>query len=417
MPDDASGLKIDEKNHVNEATLELLQRRIESNVRNNFLKTVTIPIGGGGVAAIFVAVFLWIPKQVESFLKQPSVETAVSTQIEAHINSYFAAAENKREMQRKIESVTAEQIKAEVNSRLPADVAKAVDNSVQEYFSTGEGRQFVAATVAKTAELYFSNARGQEQIQQLVDNYMKTTGKELLLNRLDETLRPAVARVSATIDTNRTRLVREFEHQSLHGEPKASIGKLQEYLSKKNVERLVKQGDPIVLTKTIRKGNSYEESVILDYLKGFRTEFGVQFSSVAVSYRGPEDSGDDLLALIPEQQFETVLNRKPEQVAAVLNSPDSSKQEARRKLEELFGTGVTRRIPSNRELAKVLQDGQIWGHIDVPNYDVPGTDTVKTFLPGLDTEFAVVDDLGKLLATTTRRRLIAGLLVTSTEGL
>ena len=89
MTDEPSNLKIDKDTYVNEATLELLQRRIEANVRSSFLKTVTLPIGGGGILAILVAVFLWVPQKVESFLKDPSVKEMVDGNIQGQIDNYF----------------------------------------------------------------------------------------------------------------------------------------------------------------------------------------------------------------------------------------------------------------------------------------------------------------------------------------
>jgi hypothetical protein len=62
-------IKIDEKNFVNEATLELLQRRIESEVRKNILLSIGAPVGGGGILAILLMFFLWFSSRKVAELK------------------------------------------------------------------------------------------------------------------------------------------------------------------------------------------------------------------------------------------------------------------------------------------------------------------------------------------------------------
>lgn len=274
MPNDIEQLTVSNDNHVNPATLELLQRRIESEVRNSFLKTVTLPIGGGGVAAIIVAVLLWVPQKVDSFLKDPGVQETVSKTIQQQVSEYLKMGETQTALKENIREQTSKQIQEEVKNQLPAEVK---------------------ATVAVAVKAYFDGTSGKDLVQREVDAYLKGDGKKLLFDKVDELLRPVAEQQGKSINHNRKRFVIEFEAQALHQNPKASDETLRDYLETENVQKIKKEGRPLVLTKTIRSGNLYYARVIRQYLNGFRNAFGDQLQYVSISY-AVDDEESRLLA-------------------------------------------------------------------------------------------------------------------------
>jgi hypothetical protein len=397
MPDEASNLKIDQDTYVNEATLELLQRRIEADVRSGFLKTVTLPIGGGGILAILVAVFLWVPQKVESFLKDPSVQKMVDTNLQDQIDDYFSRADTKKDLEARIKEQTTAQIKEEVTAQLPREVQQAVTAAVRDYFAKEEGQAFVRQEVQEIVDLHLAKKETHDEIHKLVSDYMQTDGRKILVEKVEEILRPAAARVGETISSNRERAVVEFEPQSLQGEEKGTIENLNEYMRKENVDRIRRDGRPVVLTKTIKATNEYAAFAISDYLRRFRQAFGDQFRYIAISW-GADNGQERLLALIPSRQFESVFGQRSQDLMVVLNAQKEGAPQlggetgVRERLAEWFGPDVTRTIPADEKVGRALTSKSVW-----------------TTTPRVNDEIAIVDGNGRLTATTTRRRLVDGL--------
>jgi hypothetical protein len=74
---------------VNEATLELLERRIEANVKASFFKSVGAPVGLAGIAAIAYTLFSWIPGHISSYLeKDPTFKIGLQNAAVAYLNTH-----------------------------------------------------------------------------------------------------------------------------------------------------------------------------------------------------------------------------------------------------------------------------------------------------------------------------------------
>lgn len=377
-------LRVDDEMRVNEATLKLLQLEIESKVRERFFKSVMLPVGGGGILGIIVAVFLWIPQRVDNLLKQPDVQSLLNNKVKEQISAHF----ERKETQQDIKS----RISAEVADRLP----KEVEPQIKKYFDDPQNREFVQKVVQKAVKDHLASPEGQKIVKDLAHDYLKKEGKQILVQRIDAFLKPAVDRMGATFNDNRTRYVSEFEPRALKGEEKGGYDKLQAYLAKRNVDRLKKLGLPIVLTKTIRRGNQYVASVINDYLKGFRRAFGKQFKYVAISYATSRGT-DRLLVLVPAEKFANVFAHNASEIVNLLNSANGSRPptetQALHRLVGWFGKDVSHKLAANTRVEAVLRDPRIW-----------------SLTPSLDKEVAVVDAAGRLSAETSRRRIIEGLL-------
>ncbi len=283
-----------------------------------------------------------------------------------------------------------------MTAQLPQEVQQAVTAAVRDYFAKEEGQAFVRQEVRTIVDLHLEKKETQDVIHKLVDDYMQTDGKKFLVEKVEEILRPAAVRMGETISSNRERAVVEFEPQSLQGREKGTIENLHEYMRPENVDRIRRDGRPVVLTKTIKPTNEYAEFAINDYLRRFREAFGDQFRYVAISW-GADDGRERLLALIPSSQFEEVFRQRSQDLIVVLNAQGQRGQrlgetEVRERLMEWFGPGAMRTIPADQRLGSALGSASVW-----------------TTTPRPNDEIAVVDAAGRLMATTTRRRLVEGL--------
>ena len=73
--DDKERVRVESELYVNQATLELLRRRIESEVKGSFFRWIGLPIGGAGILAILLTVFLWIPDKISTIIENnPTVQ-------------------------------------------------------------------------------------------------------------------------------------------------------------------------------------------------------------------------------------------------------------------------------------------------------------------------------------------------------
>ena len=113
-------VKIDEEFNVNPATVELLRRRIESEIKGSFFRWIGFPVGGAGVLAILLTIFGWIPgtisKVVEEnrrvqdvlisstidYMKHPQKgQEFISTQVAKFMNNYLQDPEGGQKLMRK----------------------------------------------------------------------------------------------------------------------------------------------------------------------------------------------------------------------------------------------------------------------------------------------------------------------------
>ena len=384
----------DDERYVNEATLELLRLRLEAGVRSNFLKTVTIPIGGGGVIAIIVAIVLWIPARIDGFLKEPGVQERIATNVKAHIDGYFKDPQHQEELEEKIDLQISAQIASEVADQLPAQVEPKVAEIVAEYFSQERGRLLVEEALPA--------ALGDEAIRDMlrsnVASYLATTeGRALLVDEINRAMAPVVEGVSQRIVENQDRLVAEVEPQLLHGEAKGSHQALFDFVSPRRVQVVMASNRVLVLTKTIRPGNGYLADMIEEYLNRIHEAYGDRFQYVGIFYVEDRSDAEVLAGLIPRSRFAASFRDHKDEVMRLLNSGNATNRpslaEVRSDLGRWFGPDSTRSITVQSEIGAVLRDAHLWPR---------PADSAE--------QVAVVDANNRLIGLTSRHRLIAGLL-------
>lgn len=103
-------IRVSENLFVNEATLELVQRRIETEVKSGFWRWVGIPVGGGGIVVVLFALFWQIPQYVENYLKSEPGEKVVMTQVNSSVKDYFATRDGQKAIQDHVKKVLEPQL-------------------------------------------------------------------------------------------------------------------------------------------------------------------------------------------------------------------------------------------------------------------------------------------------------------------
>lgn len=377
----------DENEAISKETLELLEYRLERKVRQDFLKTVAIPLGGGGAFAIVLAVLVWIPSQIREFFEKKAVQDQIEITIQKNTEKYFSDGT----VQKIIADRVQLQVSKLVDAQLPVEVAKAVNIAVTNFFAAAEGKQLLTQTMGASLETQFRSDEMQNRLRTMVTDYLKGDGRPVIADAINKELKPISQALGKSVFKNKDKLVSQLEQQSLQGEPKLSLEHLRRFLEADNVRTIQKKGLPVILTKEIRAGYQYDRNVIEDYLQGFRRAFGNQFRYVGIFY-GPKKH---FVALVDSRDFEKRIRENQGRVVLeLLNSEDHlTESQAEERLAALFGVNAVKRVRADQTVAEVLRNPLYW-----------------TAPEKLDDWMAVVDDQQRLFATTSRGQLIKGLM-------
>ena len=367
---------------VDQATLELLERRLEARIRSNFQKSVTIPIAGGGILGMLAVLFVWIPSQVTTRINQV-VSESVSAEVAKQTESYFRQPEFKTSLDHEVQRHTSARIEMSIDEALPKAVAKAV----------------AARDFAPDVADFLSSDAATELLTSKVTSYLETH-EDVIVRAVDQALGETARRIGQTIQENRNRLVDDFDADSLDIEAKQAAGFLYEFINPENIEAKQSAGKPIVLSKTITPRASYAVPVIDEYLREFRRAFGPLFKYIAILHQ--HESGDPIqfIALIPQAEFGMTFDEIGQPFVALLNS-DASPARAREQIANWFGPGVLTSIQTEWSASRALTDSQVRLGPEIENH--AGVEL------GIDDSVAVLSG-GQLTAVTTRRQLIRGLI-------
>lgn len=370
---------------VNEATLELLERRIEANVKASFFKSVGAPVGLAGIAAIAYTLFSWIPGHISSFLeKDPAFRSGLKTAAE----SYLHDPERGQRFVR-------EQIELTTRAQIPAAVAERVRAEVATYFGGAEGKRLVAGQVAESVGVYFKTT-GQAAIQQQVASHLAGDEvKRLIRDQVKRELAPGVASLLEPVMKNSRRQVSAaLELEEVLGVDrrpgmleKSSVEDLQRQLESARGRDLLRGGQDIAMTKTVRRGRVYDPDVIELYLETLEQKFGRRFRHVVIM-----DAEGAFLARIEPGLFKQRLRAAREPLMRVLNAEAGAltPDQARAELNRLFGTAVDAAILPGVSVRDALRD-DLWKR--APRGEV-----------------VVLREGGRFMGTTTQARLLEAVL-------
>jgi hypothetical protein len=340
--------------HVNEATLELLERRIEANVKASFFKSVGAPVGLAGLVAIAYTLFSWIPGHISSFLeKDPAFRNGLKTAAE----SYLLDPERGQRFVR-------EQIEVTTRAQIPAVVGERVRAEVAAYFGGAEGKKLVAGQVTESVGVYFKTT-GQAALQQQVASHLSGEDvKRLIREQVKRELAPGVASLLDPVMKNTRRQVSE----ALELENVLKVDRRPGLLEKSSVEDLQRQLDSaqgralrdgtkdVAMTKTIRRGRVYDPEVIGLYLDTLEQKFGARFRHVVIL-----DSDGGFLARVEPGLFRQRLGSAREPLMRVLNAEGRAitPAQVQAELNRLFGMAVDVAILPGVNIRDALRDG-LW---------------------------------------------------------
>ena len=339
--------------NVNTETLELLERRIDSNVRSNFFKTVTIPIGGGGVFAIVLAVVMWVPAQIKTQLQSILNEEYVKTQITQSAN---------------------QQIEPLVSARLDAIVGKRMEEIVKNYLDGNEGRQLLADEVKKV----FGAEEVRTLVSQAATTYVKGDGQAVIRQTVLDQLRPTVEAAAQEVRENAEKLVINFEGDAVAKVADFEKGgprELSKLIDRAEVIRKAKL--PVILTQNVGIGPYYVKEAIQRWLTDFRAKFPEQFQHVAIFYGKTRGQGR-FVALLKLDEFEQKLDASGELMDLLQMPADQiSFKQTRQKFLDMFGQQAVRSVKLDGVIARVLRDQTIWLPDTKPQERIAVVDTAN----------------------------------------
>jgi hypothetical protein len=363
---DQERMRIDSELYVNEATLELLRRRIESEVKVSFFRSIGLPVGGAGVAAVAFALFFWIPQKVQTFVESdPSVQAA----LQQSAQGYLTSKEGQEFVRGQIEDTARKQVEAEV----------------VEYFTGEGGQELVRAQVEAFVQ---KDPMIRKRLQQSAQRYLASkTVEQLIIETVNRALAPATAGLSQEIRRNKERLVSEVAQlPALRRIAKGPPELLDQFLDSPGARELETKKVPVALTISIRQGRFYVGGAIRNYLRRLKERFGDYFKIVLIL-----DNDDSFLALLTPEQLERALDGR---LMSVFNAGAGqlSTGEARRALARRFGRNCVTSVRLEWRVEEALR-ASVWS---------PGNN--------VDEVLAVVDTNKRVIGTTSRRRLITGIL-------
>lgn len=411
---------------VNEATLELLERRISANVRGEFLKTISLPIGGGGLLAIVFSVMVWVPTQVESLINgmvkgldiEGKVETLANEMVQPLVAEELAAEVNRQlssEVADYLDSPMGKKSLAEgasdaVNIALPEIVSgslgSVVDNALPGVVSGSLGSvvdNALPGVVAGSLGNEVAEAFKKNEVQQLiagqVSRYVQNEGKDLIRDTVQKTLLPTLETSMNSIESKSGELVGEIADESVttvNRGPKGGWVDLEKFLRDLREAPPDQKKKPVVLTLTVGIGPYYGANAIREWHQAVSEEAEERFRHVVLLY-GNQRTGGEFIASINKDGFRRKLDDSEDELMTLLGrkSEEFSRKQAESALQAMFGTECTRRICEVDKIGEVLRSSRIWPPDPKPDTGVP-----------------VVDDRGILVGFTTRGMLEKSILDT-----
>lgn len=319
------------------------------------------------MAAVAFALFFWIPQKVQTFVESdPSVQAA----LQQSAQGYLTSKEGQEFVRGQIEDTARKQVEAEV----------------VEYFTGEGGQELVRAQVEAFVQ---KDPMIRKRLQQSAQRYLASkTVEQLIIETVNRALAPATAGLSQEIRRNKERLVSEVAQLPpvLHHFPKGTEYLLDQFLDSPRARELEAKKVPVALTISIRQGGFYADEAIRNYLRRLKERFGDYFQIVLIL-----DNNNSFLSLLTPEQLERALDKE---LMRVFNARAGqlSTEEARTALARRFGKSCVTSVRLEWRVEEALR-ASVWS---------PGGN--------VDEVLAVVDRNEKVIGTTSRRRLITGIL-------
>lgn len=341
---------------VNSDTLELLERRIASRVRTNFMKTVTLPIGGGGLIAIVISVAAYIPAKIEAVVQGMILSHDIQSQVDE-----VAGEKVEDEVGKHVEGAVASHLNSDAGRKLLAD-------RIAEKLTSPRGEELVEVGVVKSLE----SAEGKRLLADAAKSYVESEeGREFIASVVKKSLEPTIAASAAPIRTQSTKVVQRLVNDAVEDVEKVTKGNATAL--DKFADRVEEANSPlpIVITNTIGAGRYYNKAMIHLWLDRLSNQFDDKPRFVVLLY-GPERVQGQFVASIEMRRFQEMVEREPKMLSLLNETVDNiSYGQAVAAVEGMFGENSTRSIASSRTISEVLRDPAIWkaGNTNVPVLD------------------------------------------------
>jgi hypothetical protein len=300
-------VKVGNDLYVNEATIELLQRRIESQVLSNFIKMIGIPVTGGGIIAILIAALYWIPSQVGKVVEEnPTIKAQIAAAVEKYLGEgrgqEFLARETESSLRRELPEVIDRHLSS---TEIAAQVSQQLPKSVDSYFTKGDGdavlkqqllpvvsdylsresgqnlltsqiskhlqstetaallKAEVGKGIPKGVETYLAQGAGKQELERAVQGQIDDEKmKQIIRQAVNDILRNNAVSRASSIDANRSKAVTAIATPKVQ---KGSSQTLQQFLAEEETQKAGEAGRPLAIGFTV--GTKYVSSVIDDYVK------------------------------------------------------------------------------------------------------------------------------------------------------
>ncbi len=359
--------KVEKDLFVNEATLELLSKRIEADVKKGFFKSIGAPIGGAGIAAILYVLFSWIPAQLGNMIeKVPSIQHTIKVSVTDYLGN-----------EEKGEKFIRDQVN--LNSE------KFVSKAVKDYMASDKMSGDLQSIIEKQTSSYYNSEGSSKLIGQIVRNSMESEAvRQQIREAVDNALSPVLGSLSHEIEERFSSLV--FELPELAGTEqisKQSLEVLMRFLRNPKASAIKESGNPVVLTIAIGHG-PYVSYVIDAYIQKLQQEFAEQFRYIVIL-----DKEERFIALINSRHFLSAI-KEDSSLLELLNDNNRSATEV--SIQTRFGKAAIRRIRTNDVVRDVLLTRSLWE-----------SPTHSKFI-------GVIGKSGKLMGITSRRKIIDGCL-------
>ena len=370
---------------VNAATLELLQRRIESQVMSSILRMFGIPVAGGGVFAVVIAALFWIPSQIKSVIEDGAlVKTYVaaavekylgddkqgrpfiSDQIELSLANYFVAGKGKDEVAKLIQARFAD---PEFKTDLGAMVNQQTELSVEKYFVEGKG----TSEVAKLIQAQLTD----DKIREVLTAAINAELRGMDVNRtgpISDNLQKHVATTTEVVDPT----------------DKASFGVLERFLNRPETKQAGELGRPFILGFHVGRSDYYQPSAIDNQVQKIKATY----PKSAVYFLLKRQTEGTFVALAgPVTPVPDGADRS-KRLITMLEKPwtDLATAQAEVRSLNIFPTIITAQLPDLVPLETAMRTS-VWSHPDK-----------------LDEKVAVVNAKQQFMGTTTRGQIIEALL-------
>ena len=423
-------LQVDSNLYVNEATLELLRRRLESDVKMNLFRWVGLPVGGAGIVAVLFFLFVWGPQTIQDYVaKDPSVQEKMRQTVEETTQAYLKNPDAGQQLVRKhvgtstVNYLTDEKSGQKMVLETVRDVAlKNLHDQVSAYFGSKEGQKLLSRQLAAEMAQYFDTAGGGETLAQAVQKELQSDQVTTLITQtISRAVQPFADNVQQSLSKHKDDYVTELLRAEVKRDPEgydlvelsgkaaekvsfAQFGKggvpdLYRFLSSPEAEKIAESGRPLSLTFHLHSGMRYVDRAIEIYIDELKQRFGDQFAYCLIL----EGEKDRFVALVQIGELVDILSGgRREDFMKLLNAPadEPKPEDVRRKMTHLLG--------SLREPIELRPELTVWEALRSPAWmSIP----LRNENAELEEGLPVVDTAGSFEGLLTRGHLISRLLM------